>query len=194
MNNETLNKNTLNESESTQNARTLAALKNQAQADALKLAPRVLETLGKFFGKSITGNKKRITDAIRAIDSRLYVHIDAENLGNTFLGVKLSVNFYADNRSAKIGEHWEYIDGKIEILGGYFYSKTNILDAEQVKKAIGDTMEYLPKAIEKTRETAERIETAKAEQKKLCQALNDLIRGLDSEIAERFGITFTYYR
>jgi hypothetical protein len=172
-----------------ENAAILADLKNKAQNRALELAPAVIKALAAFDGKSITGNRKRITDAIKAIDLALYVNIES----NPFLGVKIDISYFERNRSVKIGDSWQYIDGTIPLLE-YHYNKENILIFADAEKAIFSACERLRERIKKAAYTAENIEIIRKKQKELCQELNDLLRDCDSEIGERFGINFTYYR
>lgn len=172
-----------------ENARTLAGLKIAAFKKTLDLAPAVIDALRKFDGKSITGNKKRITDAIKAIDPALYVDIDWDQ----WLKTKLNIKYWESNRSVKIDESWEYIDGSFDLLS-YFYAKDNILNFADAEKAILAECERIRAYIEKAQYTADNIETIRATQQRLCQELNDLVRGCDHEIAERFDVTMTYYK
>ena len=57
-------------------AKKLADIKVNNIKQAQKIAPAVIEVLEKYKGKSITGNKKRIKEAIESINKALYVVIE----------------------------------------------------------------------------------------------------------------------
>ena len=172
-----------------ENARTLADLKIAAFKKTLDLAPAVIDALRKFDGKSITGNKKRITDAIKAVDPALYVDIEWDQ----WLKTKFNITYWEKNRCVRIDESVQYIDGFFDLLG-YFYAKDNILNFADVEKEILAQCERIRAYIEKAQYTADNIETIREKQKKLCQELNDLVRECDHEIAGKFDVTMTYYK
>ena len=146
---------------------------------ALSLAEQVKNTLERFTGKSITGNKKRITDAIKAISENLTLLIEQ----NQYFGTEIKLYFWnGENYTEK--SHFYLIWGE--------YSKENTITPEIIA-AIDRGVEQLKKRRERIKKTGENIENLLAEHKKLCERLNEIQHESDSEMLEIAGVKSTYY-
>ena len=151
----------------------------QAINNALTLAPQVKDTLTRFLGKSITGNKKRITDAIKAINNNLTVLIE----NNAYFGTEIKLYYWGGENYTE-SSHFYLIWGE--------YSKENTITPEIIA-AIDKGAEQLKKRLERVKYTVENIAATLAEHKKLCERLNEIQRQNDGEIMEMAGVKSTYY-
>lgn len=163
----------------------LANLKNQKQSEIIALCEPIAQTLEAFNGKSITGNKKRITDALKNIDRRLYVSIEFEK----YFGTKFKVAYYTENRTITRE------NGQIDYLRGDDFLiwqtvKDNIFNIDDIKTELQRTKESYEKARERTEKTAENIEAIESQVNMLKSALSTLQSNTDTELAEHFGIRF----
>lgn len=146
---------------------------------ALSVAEQVKNTLERFTGKSITGNKKRITDAIKAISGNLTLLIEQ----NQYFGTEIKLYFWnGENYTEK--SHFYLIWGE--------YSKENTITPEIIA-AIDKGVEQLKKRRERIKKTGENIENLLAEHKKLCERLNEIQHESDGEMLEIAGVKSTYY-
>ena len=146
---------------------------------ALSVAEQVKNTLERFTGKSITGNKKRITDAIKAINENLTLLIEQ----NQYFGTEIKLYFWnGENYTEK--SHFYLIWGQ--------YSKENTITPEIIA-AIDKGVEQLKKRRERIKKTGENIENLLAEHKKLCERLNEIQHESDGEMLEIAGVKSTFY-
>lgn len=146
---------------------------------ALSLAEQAKNTLERFTGKSITGNKKRITDAIKAISENLTLLIEQ----NQYFGTEIKLYFWnGENYTEK--SHFYLIWGE--------YSKENTITPEIIA-AIDKGVEQLKKRRERIKKTGENIENLLAEHKKLCERLNEIQHESDGEMLEIAGVKSTFY-
>lgn len=146
---------------------------------ALSVAEQVKNTLECFAGKSITGNKKRLTDAIKAINENLTLLIEQ----NQYFGTEIKLYFWnGENYTEK--SHFYLIWGE--------YSKENTITPEIIA-AIDRGVEQLKKRRERIKKTGENIENLLAEHKKLCERLNEIQHESDGEMLEIAGVKSTYY-
>ncbi len=90
----------------------VAQLKDDAHKELLRLCELIPTELEKFDGKSITGNKKRITDTLAALSRELYVSIEYEQ----YFGTKFKVSFYPRNRSITSEGQTHYIRNDFFII------------------------------------------------------------------------------
>ena len=151
----------------------------QAINNALTLAPQVKDALTRFLGKSITGNKKRITDAIKAINNNLTVIIE----NNGYFGTEIKLYFWGGENYTE-SSHFYLIWGE--------YSKENTITPEIIA-AIDKGVEQLKKRRERIKKTGENIENLLAEHKKLCERLNEIQHESDGEMLEIAGVKSTFY-
>ena len=146
---------------------------------ALSLAEQVKNTLERFAGKSITGNKKRLTDAIKAINENLTLLIEQ----NQYFGTEITLYFWnGENYTEK--SHFYLIWGE--------YSKENTITPEIIA-AIDRGVQQLKKRRERIKKTGENIENLLAEHKKLCERLNEIQHESDGEMLEIAGVKSTFY-
>lgn len=163
----------------------LANLKNQKQSEIIKLCEPIAKVLEAFNGKSITGNKKRITEALKSIDSRLCVSIESEQ----YFGTKFKVAYYTNNRIiTKENGQIDYLRGDDFLI--WQSVKDNILHIDDIKTELQRTKDSYIKAQERTEKTAENIEVIEARANMLKSALAELQRNSDTELTEHFGIRF----
>ena len=169
-------------------AQKLADIKINNIKQAQKVAPAVIEVLEKYKGKSITGNKKRIKEAIESINKALYVIIEHDIFEH--------VNFKVIYRGARYiveGGAAHYIDGTIYIVNQIYIKQNEITQniIDKVKADIEAEQARIP-LIKKTARDCVKI----AEKKEaLIQQLNNLLSGknIDVEIAEVAGVKSQYY-
>lgn len=169
-------------------AKKLADIKINNIKQAQKIAPAVIEVLEKYKGKSITGNKKRIKEAIESIDKALYVIIEHDMFEH--------VNFEVIYRGARhIVENnvAYYIDGRINIVY-HIYTKHNEI-TQEIIDSIKTNMENEQARISLIKKTARDCVKIAKKKEDLIQQLNNLVSGknIDVEIAEIAGIKSQYY-
>lgn len=165
--------------------KTMAKLKTAHVSHALGLADKIAAALRAFNGKSITGNKKRITDAIQQIDPSLRVYIEPDGWGWVWLRVKC----YAKTRAFQnAGGSWSYIDGTENIL--WELVKDNIINADELAARIENYKNNTARELERIKTTARDIEKIAAKVKKLKDELTNLSLASDSELADAYGIDF----
>lgn len=168
-----------NDSETIATIRARGETLTRAIDSALSVAEQVKNTLERFTGKSITGNKKRITDAIKAISGNLTLLIEQ----NQYFGTEIKLYFWnGENYTEK--SHFYLIWGE--------YSKENTITPEIIA-AIDKGVEQLKKRRERIKNTGENIENLLAEHKKLCERLNEIQHESDGEMLEIAGVKSTYY-
>lgn len=166
---------------------TMAKLKLTHLKNASEDANKIPEALAKFDGKSITGNKKRISDAIAQIDPSLRVEIESDGWG----WVRFIVRCYAKERSFQTSaQRWEYIDGVDIILWETF--KDNTLNLETVKTLIENYQKSTARQIERLKYTSAKIKQIAEKTKKLHDELTQLALATDRELTDAFGITFKH--
>lgn len=166
----------------------MAKLKTAHISHSLELADTVAEVLAKFDGKSITGNKKRISDVIEQIDPSLRVYIEPDGYGWTWLRVKS----YAKNRSFKTsGGTWQYIDGTDSLL--WELVKDNTIKAEELRARIENYKIQTAKELERIKTTARNIEKIAEKVEKLKKELTEISLGTDRELTDAFGVDFKHY-
>lgn len=147
--------------------------------NALTLAPQVKDALTRFLGKSITGNKKRITDAMKAINANLTVLIES----NAYFGTEIKLYYWGGENYTE-SSHFYLIWGE--------YSKENTITPE-ILAAIDKGAEQLQKRLERVNNTVKNIKETLTEYKKLCERLNEIQRESDGEILEMAGVKSTYF-
>lgn len=153
---------------------------------AADCADAVVNALEKFAGKSITGNKKKITDAMQAIDPKLYTTIQSED----WLGCKFEIYLYGE-RCAHDDKHCDYIDGKVYLVAGYV--KDNTIDIEKLKTEIAAAKERALITAEKAKQTTEQEVQARIKQfRELKEQIKHLRDGLDMELAEKLGFVVPF--
>lgn len=167
----------------------LTELKKNATATALGTIDKIQEALSKFDGKSITGNKKKITDAIRALQDGLYIDIEKD----AWSGAALKIYFYARNTHAEVDRFYGNIKSEFYIL--YLTNKENILRLEDVKAILSKTKESLQETLaELENTTPEKIQELQQKKAELLSQLQKLHEGTDKEILEIAGYGDTWYR
>ena len=163
----------------------MAKMKTEYIAHALSLADKIGETLAKFDGKSITGNKKRISDAVEQLDPSLRVYIEPDSWGWVWLRVK----YYAKTRNFQTsGGNWQYIDGSDSIL--WELVKDNTINAAELTARIENYKTQTAKELERIKTTARDIEKIAARAEKLKKELSELSLNSDHELTDAFGISF----
>lgn len=159
----------------------LQQMKIENATRAAGYADAVIDALTKFAGKSITGNKKRITDAMQAIDPKLYTTIQNED----WLGCKFEIYLYGE-RCAHDDRACDYIDGRVYLVAGFV--KDNTIDIEKLKTEITAAKERALTTAEKARNTTpEIVQERIAKFRDLKAQIRALRDGLDPELAEKFG-------
>lgn len=169
-------------------AKKLADIKVNNIKQAQKIAPAVIEVLEKYKGKSITGNKKRIKEAIESIDKALYVVIEHD----MFEHVNFEVIYRGERRIIENNTAY-YIDGTINIVN-CIYTKHNEITQEMID-SIKTNMESEQARISLVKKTARDCVKIAKKKEDLIQQLNNLVSGknIDVEIAEIAGIKSQYY-
>lgn len=166
----------------------LSNLKIKAARETLVLCDKVGEVLRNFDGKSITGNKKRITDAIEGIAKGLRCYIEPDGFG----WVKLRVIYYPqDRRFQTDGGNWADLDSDNTII--WDTSKGNVLDLTTILCQIQNAKVNFAKRVERCQYTARNIEKIADKVEKLKNELSKINLGTDSELTDAFGISFKHY-
>lgn len=165
--------------------KTMAQMKNEAQTAVLNSIDQIKQALQAFDGKSITGNKKRITDSIQAIEKGLYVSIDK----GSFDYITLKIYYYPQNRAFKTESgYWHHIDSDFCVL--WETDKTNIIDMAVIEARLDSAKQCYQKYIERTAQTADNIEEIAKQAEQLKQALSTLQYNSDTELTEAFNVRF----
>lgn len=171
-----------------QDIRKMANLKLAHLTHASAQADKIPAALAKFDGKSITGNKKRIKDAIEQIDPSLRVEIEADGWG----WVRLVIRCYAKSRTFQTSAgRWEYIDGVDIVLWETF--KENILSVENVKLFIENYQKSTARQIERIKHTSAKIDQIAEKVKKLHDELTKIATETDRELTDAAGVSFKHH-
>lgn len=166
----------------------MAKLKIAHLTHALSLADKVKVALAQFDGKSITGNKKRISDAIEQIDPGLRVYIEPDGYGWVWLRVKC----YAKDRSFRTSDgHAGYIDGTDTLL--WELVKDNVINADFIAERIENYKNNTARELERVKTTARDIEKIAQKVKKLHDELTKIALVSDSELTAAFGISYKHF-
>lgn len=149
---------------------------------ALSLIDDVQAVILQFAGKSITGNKKRLTDAIQAVNKNLIVKIEWD----TWLGADLQIYY------------WDYTQRSYDKNTNFYLSwggwdKDNTIKAEKICEQLAHGKKNLE--LEKSRAlyTAKNAKSILAKHKKYCDELNKIQHDCDSELLRIAGIKQQYY-
>lgn len=166
----------------------MAKLKIAHLTHALSLADQLKTTLAQFNGKSITGNKKRISDAVAQIDPSLRVYIEPDGWGWVWLRVKC----YAKNRGFQTSDgHWGYIDGTDSLL--WELVKDNVINADFIAERIENYKNNTARELERVKTTARDIEKIAQKVKKLHDELTKISLASDSELTSAFGVSYKHF-
>lgn len=143
---------------------------------ALSLIDKVQATILQFVDKSITGNKARLTKAIKEIDNNLIVLINWDD----YNGADLQIYY--------LGQHSEhyYLDwGKWE--------KDNIIKADSICQQFAHGKKNLEMHKARAIYTATHAKTIINKHKKCCDILNAIQSDCLRDLLEIAGIKQTYY-
>ena len=158
------------------------AAQRQAACDiALSLADCVKGVLEKYKGKSITGNKKRLQDAIKAENANLRCIIEWDE----YRGVCVEIYYFDDTQG-------RYTDDTHFYLLRSSYSKDNILD-DAIIQEIDKACRALENHKGRLQYTAAHIKKILTQYKKMCDELNKIHHDCDSELLEIARIKPNYY-
>lgn len=149
---------------------------------ALSLIGKVQSTVLQFAGKSITGNKKRLTDSIKAINQNLYVKID----WNDYTGADLQI-YYWDSAQKTYSERANFYLS----WGGWV--KDNTINTEKICEQFAHGKKNLELQKARAIYTAKNIKTILTKHQKYCDELNKIQHDCASELLEIAGIKQLYY-
>lgn len=164
--------------------KTMAELKATQIKKVLTACDQIQEAFKAFYGKSITGNKKRITDSMKAIMPELYTSIEKDNYFT-----RLKVSLLPDNRAFKTESgQWHYIRSDFFII--WDSNKDNIVCQEEIEADIERTKRDYTARLNRLQYTADNIEEIAKQAEQLKHALSTLQYNSDSELTEAFNIRF----
>lgn len=145
------------------------------------LFDNVIDALRGFLGKSITGNKKRITDKLKAIDSNITTIIEWDD----YSGAKLRI-YYWDSTQGNYTEqsHFDFV---------YYYRAKDNTIKDDLFIELQRTREQQQRRKAKLQYTAQNIKKIAEKHKKLCVELNQIQHDCDSDLLNIAGIKSTYY-
>lgn len=148
---------------------------------ALSLIDNVQGAILQFAGKSITGNKARLTNAIKAVNQDLIVKIDWDN----YLGADLCIYY------------WDATQGGGEQARFYLswggWTKDNIIQQDKIIEQFAHGKKNLESQKARAIYTAKNIKTILNKHKKFCDELNKLQHDCSSDLLNIAGIKSTYY-
>lgn len=149
---------------------------------ALSLIDDVQAVILQFAGKSITGNKARLTNAIKAINQDLIVKIDWDD----YLGADLQVYF------------WDKTQGKYTSDTNFYLSwgawnKDNTIQQDKIVEQFAHGRKNLELQKARAIYTAKNAKSILARHKKCCDELNKIQHDCDSELLRIAGIKQFYY-
>lgn len=148
---------------------------------ALSYQEQIKNIVKKFENKSITGNKKRFTEAIKAINENLTVIIDFDK----YCGASVDI-YYFDNTQGKYTESTHFY------LLRCYDSKDNIFAGDCLEK-IDAFCEQLKKQKARLQYTAENATKIIADYKKHLEELNKIHSDCSADLLEIANIKSFYY-
>lgn len=168
--------------------KTIQAIKDKAKKIvcacdcALSLIDNVQGAILQFAGKSITGNKARLTNAIKAINQDLIVKIDWDD----YLGADLQVYF------------WDKTQGKYTSDTNFYLSwgawnKDNLIQQDKIVEQFTHGRKNLELQKARAIYTAKNAKTILNKHKKYCDELNKIQHDCSSDLLQIAGIKQLYY-
>ena len=139
---------------------------------------QVKAVLQKYAGKSITGNKKRFTEAIQAINKDLYARIE----WSEYRGADLSIYWW--------DRGFNYTDKAKFYILQYHTARDNTFDIDKIFADIARCVEYLEKRKERALYTAKNATKIDIMITSMREKIRDLQLKTDNEIVEMAGIRF----
>jgi hypothetical protein len=166
---------------------TVQAIKNKSKTIIAainktdSLFDNVIDTLRGFLGKSITGNKKRITDKLKAVDNNITTIIEWDD----YSGVKMRI-YYWDSTQGNYTEqsHFDFV---------YYYRAKDNTIKDDLFIELQRTREQQQKRKARLQYTAQNIKKIAEKHKKLCDELNQIQHDCDSDLLNIAGIKSTFY-
>lgn len=141
----------------------------------------VSNVLQDFVNKSITGNKKRLTDRIKAINNNITVIVDWDD----YCGAKLRI-YYWDSTQGNYTEQSHF-----DLL--YYYNSRENIIKDDIFTELQRTREQMQKRKARLQYTAKNIKKIAEKHKKCCDELNKIQHDCDSDLLNIAGIKSTYY-
>ena len=163
----------------------LAKMKIRTSKKIIELCDQVAKVLAQFDGKSITGNKKRITDAIQSIATGLHVFIESEQ----YFGTQVKIRYFEHDRvyTTEAGATIHLDDDNYLI---WHSVKDNTIHIDDMMTLLNTTAESEHKAIERAQYTARNIDTIATKAERFKSELWRLQRDTDNELTKLYNITF----
>ena len=149
---------------------------------ALSLIDNVQAVILQFAGKSITGNKKRITDAIKKINNNLTVIIEWDN----YLGADLQI-YYWDSTQGKYTNDTHYY------LSWGGWTKDNTINAEKICEQLAHGRKNLELQKARAIYTAKNAKSILTRHQKCCDELNKIQHDCSSDLLQIAGVKQLYY-
>lgn len=170
----------------TEQIRTVAQAKVKDYQKCMDLLEPVLTALERFSGKSITGNRTKIIDAIKQIDNNLFVNIDKHNgFGGIFYDFEIT---YHTTYQKVVENHtlFSYSLYLFNLTG----QRENIVNIEKIRENTEKTKGYRQRDIDQITDTANNIELISRQVNELRDKLNKLKYNSDTELTKLYGIDF----